>query len=131
MDATMLQDCLDGSLSGRMAFPEVVEKLIATGVERYDADLSRMELRHYAGDGESHVAALPLADAPEVPEAFSGPGVRSAVAAAQRREVDYPEFLRRIMTAGAVGYTAFLRGRKVVYFGRDGESHVEPFPAAK
>ncbi|MDG3005022.1 hypothetical protein [Paludisphaera mucosa] len=127
MDATILHDCLTQALAGRITFPEVVGRLLATGVERYDADLARMELRHYAAAGAIHVEPLPLADAPAVPRTFSAEGVRSAVAAAQGREVDYPGFLRRIMAAGTVGYTAFLGGRRVVYFGRDGDCHVEPF----
>jgi uncharacterized protein YbcV (DUF1398 family) len=33
--------------------------------------------------------------------------------------------------AGVIAYWAFLTGRKVIYFGRKGESHVEDFPGAK
>ncbi|WP_165252125.1 DUF1398 family protein [Paludisphaera soli] len=127
MDATILHECLELSLSGRIAFPEVVARMLATGVERYDADLTRRELRHYATDDSTHAESLPLADAPMVAREFSATAVRSAVASAQRREIDYPHFLRRIMAAGSVGYTAYLAGRKVVYFGRAGETHVEPF----
>jgi uncharacterized protein YbcV (DUF1398 family) len=128
MDATTLHECLELSLSGRLAFPDVVARLIAAGVERYDADLTRLEMRHYAADGATHAEGLPLADAPAVAREFSATAVRSAIASVQRREIDYAGFLRSIMAAGTVGYTAYLAGRKVVYFGRAGEAHVEPFP---
>jgi len=128
VDATVLRECRDLSLAGRIAFPEVVGRLAAIGVERYDADLARMELRHYGRSGATCVEPLPLASPPAIARAFSAEGVRAAIADVQRRAIDYPAFLRRIMAAGAVGYAAFLDGRKVVYYGRAGDSHVEPFP---
>jgi uncharacterized protein YbcV (DUF1398 family) len=38
--------------------------------------------------------------------------------------------MRRAAAAGVVAYWAFLTGKKVMYFGRDGESHTEWFPGA-
>jgi uncharacterized protein YbcV (DUF1398 family) len=38
------------------------------------------------------------------------------------------EFLRRIMGAGCAHYEVYIQGRKAVYFGRDGEFYIEPFP---
>jgi uncharacterized protein YbcV (DUF1398 family) len=39
--------------------------------------------------------------------------------------------MKRSAAAGVIGYWAFLSGRKVIYFGRKGELHVEEFPGAK
>ncbi|MFO0951219.1 MAG: hypothetical protein U0835_08715 [Isosphaeraceae bacterium] len=130
MDTNVLRECLALAMSNRMTFPETVARMHDTGVERYDADLSRMEKRYYAGDGSTHTDPIPLAGAPAVPREFSCEGVRDAIQAIQRREIDYPEFLRRIMHAGTAGYTVYLEGRKAVYFGRSGDSHVEPFTPA-
>jgi hypothetical protein len=41
------------------------------------------------------------------------------------------QFTRRAMAGGVQGYIAFLRGRRVMYWGRNGEQHVEWFPGAK
>ncbi len=39
--------------------------------------------------------------------------------------------MKRSAAAGVIAYWAFLTGRKVIYFGRKGEFHVEEFPGAK
>jgi uncharacterized protein YbcV (DUF1398 family) len=54
--------------------------------------------------------------------------VRDALASTQRREIGYPEFLRRMMAAGTVGYTVFINGQQTQYVGRHGDSYAEPFP---
>jgi hypothetical protein len=40
----------------------------------------------------------------------------------------YPEFKRLSQSGGCVGYTFWIAGRQVSYFGRKGEMHVERFP---
>jgi len=39
--------------------------------------------------------------------------------------------MKQSAAAGVIAYWAFLTGRKVVYFGRKGEMHIEEFPSAK
>jgi hypothetical protein len=39
----VLHDCVMGAFGGRMTFRETVMRMIETGVERYDTDLTRME----------------------------------------------------------------------------------------
>lgn len=129
MNEAVLHECLAQAFAGRMTFPETVGKMMETGVERYDADLIRLQKMHYGGHGRTHAEAIPLTDAPAVPPEFSAEGVQRAIAAIQRREIAYPEFLRRIMAAGTVSYSVYLGGRKAIYFGRRGDFHVEPFPA--
>ncbi len=129
MDDAVLHDCLTLALAGRLTFPETVMRMHETGVERYDADLVRMEKMHYGEDGAVHAEVIPLGDAPSVPREFSPERVQAAIMAIRRREIAYPEFLRRIMAAGTVSYSVYLGGRKAIYFGRDGDFHVEPFPA--
>jgi hypothetical protein len=33
------------------------------------------------------------------------------------------------MAAGTASYSVYLNGRKAIYFGRNGDFHVEPFPS--
>ncbi len=129
MDRAILHECLAAAFSGRMTFPETVGKMMETGVERYDADLTRLEKMHYGLDGATHLETMPLDDAPPVPVEFTAEGVQAAITAIQRREIQYPEFLRRVMAAGTASYSVFLNGRKAIYFGRNGDFHVEPFPS--
>jgi uncharacterized protein YbcV (DUF1398 family) len=62
---------------------------------------------------------------------YSGEGIVAAIRGAQADAIRYPEFMRRSAEAGVIAYWAFLTGRKVVYFGRKGEMHVEEFPGVK
>jgi uncharacterized protein YbcV (DUF1398 family) len=126
----VLEECAAASLSGTATFPEIVGRLSAMEVERYHADYSRRETTYYLPDGDSHV--VKMAHPPQaIGATFSAAGVETAVRASQRGEIKYVEFLARSMAAGCVGYFAQLAGRQVLYFGRNGEVHVEPFPGAK
>ena len=110
-------------------FPEVIATLAKAGVETYYADLVRLEKTFYNGSGETCTHRLHLSDAGKVAPVFSAPEVRALVTNIQQGRVGYPEFLRGIIAAGTMGYLVFIAGRRVLYFGRDGQSHLEVFPS--
>jgi uncharacterized protein YbcV (DUF1398 family) len=112
-----------------MTFPQVVGRLAAIGVERYHADYSRQEITYYLPDGDSRVVAAPH-EAHATAIEFSPAAVEAAVRQSQREEHTYTDFVRKTMAAGCVGYFVQISGRRVIYFGRNGESHVEHFPPA-
>lgn len=122
-----VRECARGSLAGELTFPEVVGRLAAVGVERYHADYSRREITYYWPDGESVVVPSSHAAHPTAEE-FSASAVEAAVRQSQRGEHTYLEFIEKTMTAGCVGYFVQIAGRRAIYFGRRGESHVELFP---
>jgi len=62
---------------------------------------------------------------------FNGAGLMEAIRGAQADTVRYPEFVSRSTAAGVIGYWAFLTGKRVIYFGRKGEEHIEEFPRPK
>ena len=66
-----------------------------------------------------------------IAETFSAAQVEAGVRASQRGEIVYPEFTRRALAAGCVGYFVQITGKCVQYFGRRGEVHTEWFPGAK
>jgi uncharacterized protein YbcV (DUF1398 family) len=124
-----MQECTEASDQERITFPEVVMKLAGAGVERYHADLLRAEKIYYLPSGESHrVPAVPVNAAPA--PVFAAAGVAAAVRAIQQQKIQYREFCERVAQAGCVGYMVSLAGRRAVYYGRTGDSYVEPFPAA-
>jgi len=122
--------CTEASDEERVTFPEVVAALMAAGIERYHADLLRAEKTYYMPDGSSHVTPTRAIGA-AVAQDFSAAGVDAAVRAVQAGRIRYVEFCERIMTAGCSGYFVSLAGRRAVYYGRSGETHVEPFPGSK
>lgn len=132
MDAHVIEiirACTIESDEERATFPSIISRLIASSVERYHADFFRSEKTYFMPSGESMVTpCLPINA--DVGIGFSSQGVESAVRAIQSQEIKYHEFCRRAMAAGCVGYQVSLAGKRVVYYGRTGESHVEHFPQA-
>lgn len=131
VDDAVIHECTKLSMEGKISFPEVVKRLSEVGVERYHADLARLEKTSYIGADRTEQHELPLDAPPPIGESFSEEGVRQALLAVQQSQIDYPEFLRRIMTAGTAGYMVFLQGRKAIYFGRHGDFWVERFPGSR
>ena len=125
----VMEECSRASNEERVTFGEVVAKLMATGVERYHADLVRADTIYFLPDGSSHRVALDV-DAATVPPAFSAQAVAAAIRAIQAGHIRYRAFCRQIMNAGCVGYHVSIAGRRAVYYGRTGETHVELFPQA-
>lgn len=128
MDAKILNQCEELAFQNKISFPEAVKRLAQTGVERYCADLVRLEKFYYSAKGETLTVAMPLQNAPNIGGPFLTDKVRDAVKTIQQGKIDYPEFLRCIMKAGTVYYDVFTGGRRVIYTGRQGDFHVEHFP---
>jgi uncharacterized protein YbcV (DUF1398 family) len=125
----IVQECTEASDQERITFPEVVVKLSQAGVERYHADLLRGERTYYMPSGESHRVGAVQVNATPARE-FAADGVEAAVRAIQQKKIQYREFCDRIVEAGCVGYMVSLAGRRAVYYGRTGDSYIEPFPTA-
>ena len=128
--SAVLHECSRASGEELISFPEVVAALAAVGVERYHTDLVRAETTYYFPDGatervETHPAALSPATE------FSAEGVESAVRAIQAGTIHYRGFCERVLRAGCAGWTVSITGRRVVYYGRTGDSHTEWFPGAR
>jgi uncharacterized protein YbcV (DUF1398 family) len=122
-------ECAIRSHEGSIAFPQVVAKLAAAGIERYHADFQAGVTTYYLPDGATHSEPL-LAPEMEIAADFSAPSVAAAVKSVQRGEMNYQQFVARVMAAGCVGYTVFIAGRRVIYGGRNGDQQVELFPSA-
>ncbi len=124
---TLVRDTISASNAGNLHFPQVVQALLHAGVESYAVDYRAARTTVYWPDGAT--LSLPLSEPEQgIADAFSSEGVRQAIAGAQRGEVMYPAFKALTQRAGCIGYTVWLSGRHVSYYGRQGESHIEPFP---
>lgn len=127
---TVMRESVTLSLQGKMRFPEVVQSMIGIGVERYHADYSRLEKTFYMPDGESAVVPIehPVL---RIADTFSAARVEATIRDVQKAKINYSEFLKKTAEAGCVGLFVQITGRKALYFGRNGEVHVEPFPTTK
>ncbi len=132
MDANLTkvaQTCLDGAESGAMTFPLIVGMLIKEGFEGYAIDFRRATATYYLTDGDSVELPTRRAETPTA-AAFDVGSVRAAIREAQQLVpgYTYAGFCRKVMAAGCAGYIVSFLGRRVLYFGRTAETHVELFP---
>jgi uncharacterized protein YbcV (DUF1398 family) len=116
--------------TGKLVFPEVVRRLIEVGVESYFVDLATRHETFYMADGQTHAEPMTLS-LEAVADEFSPSDIVTAIRGAQADTIRYPEFMKRASAGGVIAYWAFLAGRKVIYFGRRGEMHIEEFPNSK
>src|ERR1043165_3986493 len=119
-----IEACATSSKDGTAHFGQIVAALTEAGVESYQADYRLEQTTYYLPCGATHQVPLPAPDT-SIAEAFDAEGIRAAIRGAQSGRVLYPEFLRLSRAAGCTGYTVWIAGRHVSYFGRRGEVHVE------
>jgi len=132
MDAqpiAIAQTCLDAAHDGSLSFPEIVGRLLDAGFEGYSVDYRRNRQTYYMLDGDSAELAMPHS-AGSVAAAFDSATVERLVRWAQADGPDYsyPAFCDKAKAAGCAGYLVSFPGRRVVYYGRTAETHVELFP---
>jgi uncharacterized protein YbcV (DUF1398 family) len=132
MDAeriSIAETCLHAAHDGSLSFPEIVGKLNAAGFEGYTVDYRRNNQTYYLPDGDSVTMDMqPVADS--VATAFDATEIERLVRWAQANPTDYSyvAFSEKVKNAGCAGYLVSFLGRRVVYFGRTAETHVEHFP---
>jgi uncharacterized protein YbcV (DUF1398 family) len=132
MDAdriSVAQTCLDAAHNGSLSFPEIVGRLIAAGFEGYRVDYRRNIQTFDLPHGDSVALDMPLSDG-IVAAAFDAAALERLVRWAQANASDYTykAFCQQAKAAGCAGYLVSFLGRRVVYFGRTAETHVEHFP---
>lgn len=126
---SVVVECTRASDEERKSFPVIIAELIGAGVERYHADLVKHEKTYYTPAGQSFVVAShPSDQAPA--QAFVAEQIEAAVRASQGQQIGYREFCRRVLEAGCAGYWVSITGKRAVYYGRTGETHVELFPSS-
>ena len=128
MNAELIEETLAASLAGTGDFGEHVMKLASNGVESYRVDYRLKQAAYFLPNGETLVLPVPVRH--EVGARFDVEEIISAIRGSQAGQVKWPEFIERSMRAGCVGYTVWISGRHVTYFGRNGEQHIEKFPTS-
>jgi uncharacterized protein YbcV (DUF1398 family) len=124
--------CLEGAESNTMTFPQILATLTGAGFEGYFVDFRRGTVAYYLPSGES--VELPGAK-PSVPVAaqFEAAVVKEAIREAQNLVpgYTYKGLVTKVAGAGCAGYVVSFIGRRVLYFARTAETHVEHFPQSK
>lgn len=119
------------SLSGTLPFPEIVRHLIAERIEYYHVDYARLQFTFYGIEGAVIVVPLAIENLPVIADRFDTAALRAAILDSQQNGQKFTRFCARAMEAGVQGYYVFLTGKRVSYFGRNGDQHIEWFPGAQ
>lgn len=124
--------CLAASHDGSKTFPAIVATLAEAGFEGYSVDYRRGRTTYYLPTSESVELPSP-ATSSAVAASFDSRQVEAAVREAQRGAAGYtyPRFCEQVKAAGCAGYHVSFSGKRVVYFGRSAEVHVEHFPTSR
>lgn len=120
--------CLDAAEQNTLSFPEIVKTLMDAGFESYCVDFRRARAVYYTADGDSVDLPTHRTEG-EVAPAFDVARLQGAIREAQQLVpgYTYQGFCRTAVAAGCAGYTVSFLGRRAVYMGRTGETHVEQF----
>lgn len=130
MKSEVVAEAARATLDGSIPFPEVVGRLIESGVEYYHVDYVALQTTYYSAAGEIIKTAIHYQGLPAVAADFDLAALKAAILDSQQNGQHYQDFTQRAMRAGVQGYIAFLRGKRVTYWGRGGDNHTEWFPDA-
>lgn len=122
---------LEGSESGTMTFPESVRMLTEAGFDGYAVDFRRSTRTYYMPDGDA--VDLETKRTPTVAERFDAAVIKDAIREAQALVpgYTYKGFCAKVAGAGCAGYLVSLVGKRVLYYGRTGETHTEHLPGTQ
>ena len=126
--ANIISQLGQATVSGKIPFPEIVSKLIAEGVDYYHVDYVKQRKTFYGKDDLTAETQIHYMNLPKVAPELDAVALKAVILDSQVNHQAYEAFTQRAMQAGVVAYFAFLNGRRVVYWGRSGESHTEYFP---
>lgn len=127
MNYEVAQECTYLSDKEQITFPEAVRRLYEAGIESYYADLLMENKTFYEGN-EAFVVESKDKSSKTIAKIFNGEKVQQAIRQIQTGKIKYQKFLHEIMDAGVISYSVFIHGKKAIYFGRNGEMHIEEFP---
>ena len=122
---------LEGSESGGITFAEGVRMLMEAGLDGYAVDFRRSTRAYYMPDGAA--IELETERSGPVPERFDVAVIKEALREAQALVpgYTYKGFCAKVTGAGCAGYLVSLIGKRVLYYGRTGETHTEYFPGTQ
>ena len=122
-----IQSVFTKSNTGEIHFGDVIQQLIAIGIESYFVDYRCGETTYYFPNGK-YIRHSFKAEITEITLHFDLQKIKQAIAGAQSGQVMYPQFKELTYLAGCIGYFVWIKGKHVQYLGRLGEAHTEKFP---
>lgn len=112
-------------------FPVLAEVLRQAGIEMNRWSLPSCQSVYIMKEGSVVQQGTPLVSGTiEIPK-FDREALITALRTDQAGDSTFPEFLQAAWNAGVIGYDADFTNRIVTYFGVNGESYLEEYPAVE
>lgn len=126
------QSCMNGAESGSMTFPQIVQVLIESGFDGYLVDFRQGTITYYLPEGDPIQLNAAHGGYP-VARPFDVGVIRQAIGDAQLPVAGYTYggFCKTVTGAGCAGYFVSFPGKRVLYFARTAETHIEYFPGSQ
>jgi uncharacterized protein YbcV (DUF1398 family) len=129
-----LQTAQQRAMAGRPkvgGFPYLAETLRRAGVTRNLWFLPACESLYLTNDGPVVIQGTPLVSGIADVPVFNQEALITALRTDQAGNSTFPEFLEASWRAGVVRYDVDFGARTVAYFGCNGETYIEEYPAAE
>lgn len=110
-------------------FPVLAEVLRQAGVRMNRWTLPSCQAVYIMKDGAVVQQATPLVTGAHEISRFDREAVIKALRTDQEGRSTFAEFLQSAWEGGVIGYDVDFIGRKVTYYGVNGESYLEEYPA--
>ncbi|TGL14230.1 DUF1398 domain-containing protein [Leptospira meyeri] len=110
-------------------FPVLAEVLRSVGVQSNRWSLPSCQAIYQMKEGSVVQQGTPLVNGVYEIANFDRDALITALRTDQEGRSSFPEFLKAAWEAGVIGYDVDFVGRKVVYYGVNGESYLEEYPA--
>ncbi|MDR0483666.1 MAG: DUF1398 domain-containing protein [Alphaproteobacteria bacterium] len=128
MDIVVIKSVQKAFINHTLSFPEGIGKLITAGVQWQYVDFIQMLTTSYSADNNYFVSEIAFNEKVFVADTFNAEAIKQAIKLSQEQNLPFFDFYKTSVNAGCIGYHIFIAGKKVVYYGRKGESHTEFFP---
>ncbi len=130
----ILQAAQQRAMAGRPkvgGFPYLAETLRQAGVTRNLWSLPACQSLYLTNEGPVIMQGTPLVSGTVDVPPFDRDALIKALRTDQAGNSTFPEFLAATWRAGVIRYDADFLGRKVAYYGCNGEEYVEDYPAVE
>lgn len=112
-------------------FPYLAEVLRAAGVTKNIWSLPSCQSVYLTKEGPAVMQGTPLVSGLiDIPK-FNQESLIKALRIDQAGESTFPQFLESTWKAGVTGYEVDFNQRKVAYYGCNGETYIEDYPAVQ
>ncbi|QDK36356.1 hypothetical protein [Bdellovibrio sp. NC01] len=124
MEPEILRTATDQTLSNQISFEDMCDKFLRAGIESAHVDLFAKRITFHTPEAHVYEESFYF-EGPRVADIFSEEKIILDFKSLLLRKLSLHEFFNFIMLAGVTGFTIYLLGKKVLFFGRRGEYHLE------